>query len=161
MIVNGTCINTTNGRVGATFVNVWTGLSSLVAVIWLGRSMYKQREFSQPKFVALAVCFSDLMYSGKKIKMKNKKTVRNFFFGLILFGFRGYPLNYEWSFPKKSETLFIHFSYHLMNEITFHRIFLRIHETLTTRVCLHGTYDLHLYTVWRYILKWLYKWIFM
>lgn len=80
MIVNGTCINTTNGRVGATFVNVWTGLSSLVAVIWLGRSMYKQRAFSQPKFVALAVCFSDLMYSGKKIKMKNKKTVRNFFF---------------------------------------------------------------------------------
>lgn len=92
MIVNGTCINTTNGRVGATFVNVWTGLSSLVAVIWLGRSMYKQRAFSQPKFVALAVCFSDLMYSGKKIKMKNKKTLRNFFSGSYYLDFVHIPL---------------------------------------------------------------------
>lgn len=70
MIVNGTCINKTNGRVGATFISVWTGVSSLVAVIWLGRSMYKQRQFSQPKFVALVVCFSDLMYSGKKVNSK-------------------------------------------------------------------------------------------
>lgn len=77
MIVNGTCINKTNGRVGATFISVWTGVSSLVAVIWLGRSMYKQRQFSQPKFVALVVCFSDLMYSGKKVNSKkNPETFR-------------------------------------------------------------------------------------
>lgn len=64
MIVNGTCINITRTTVGSIFINVWTGVSSLVAVIWLGRSMYKQRTFSQPKFLALGVCFCDLIYAG-------------------------------------------------------------------------------------------------
>lgn len=72
MMVNGTCINKTRKSVSGAFMNAWTGVSSLIAVIWLARSMYKQRQFSPPKFLSLAVCFCDLLFAGEySAVMKN------------------------------------------------------------------------------------------
>jgi hypothetical protein len=73
MIVNGTCINKQRKSVGGAFINAWTGVSSLVAVIWLARSMYKQRQFSQPKFLSLAVCLCDFLFAGEYSKAMEKK----------------------------------------------------------------------------------------
>nr|XP_022322960.1 prostaglandin F2-alpha receptor-like [Crassostrea virginica] len=63
MDVNSSCISETTSPVVPIIIHSSAGLSSLVAVAWLSRSMYKQRDFSQPKFLALAVCFSDLLFT--------------------------------------------------------------------------------------------------
>ncbi|XP_061184840.1 prostaglandin E2 receptor EP2 subtype-like [Saccostrea echinata] len=82
MSVNSTCINKTRESVSAIFINVWTGVSSIVAVIWLSRSMYKQRHFSQPKFLSLAVCFCDLLYAA----ISNSQVVAASWLGYCVLG---------------------------------------------------------------------------
>ncbi|XP_056014979.1 prostaglandin E2 receptor EP4 subtype-like [Ostrea edulis] len=63
MMVNGTCVNTPTVPLNGTFAASLTGLFSLIAIIWLSQSMYKQRQFSKPKFLSIAVCFTDLMFA--------------------------------------------------------------------------------------------------
>lgn len=70
---NGTLVvhvvNYTHSSTALLFL-FWISVSSLFAIFWVSRSMYKQNRFSQPRFLAIAVCTCDFLYAGKFINLE-------------------------------------------------------------------------------------------
>lgn len=76
MPTNITCPEMKNGKPVVHVVNYthastallflfWISISSLFAIFWISRTMFKQKQFSQPRFLAIAVCSCDFLYAGK------------------------------------------------------------------------------------------------
>lgn len=77
---NGTLVvhvvNYTHSSTALLFL-FWISVSSLFAIFWVSRSMYKQNRFSQPRFLAIAVCTCDFLYAALCVSMQTA----NYFLG--------------------------------------------------------------------------------
>nr|XP_022325422.1 prostaglandin F2-alpha receptor-like [Crassostrea virginica] len=88
MPTNITCPEMKNGKPVVHVVNYthastallflfWISISSLFAIFWISRTMFKQKQFSQPRFLAIAVCSCDFLYAALCVSMQTA----NYFLG--------------------------------------------------------------------------------
>ena len=61
----GHVVNYTHASTALLFF-FWISISSLFAIFWISYSMFKQKQFSQPRFLAIAVCSCDFLFAGKQ-----------------------------------------------------------------------------------------------